>query len=205
MPALVSVEQVATALGIDMRSVQRLVSKKILPKEAHGKYSLGKVMHAYIQYQKNQKEKAEGGNEAGGPNEYERGIQEERRRDLKASADLKELELKKALGQLLPLEVYGQEMSQHILQTKQRLLQLPQRVAPSCEMQSRAEVKRLLTEAIYEVLEAMSGNRDLPAITAGNQEGPDPQERGAADVMGTAPENQDQRVGGSAPHSAQGR
>lgn len=162
--ALVGVRQVATALNVTERRVQQL-SKEGLPKELRGKYELGKCMLWYIRYLQGALEAA--GRRDGGEEDFS-GLREEKKRIMRAEADLKEIELAKERGNLISIVDFEKEMTDLVLTTKARVMAIAPRIAPELVGEnSRVMIQAKVEKACKEALELMAkvstnGNANTP-------------------------------------------
>lgn len=86
------------------------------------------------------------------------GIEAERKRLLRAQSDLAELEYRRELGELIPIEIVESEWLTVAQNVKQRFLALPTRLAIRLEGLTRPEIKALLSASIKETLELLSRN-----------------------------------------------
>ena len=72
-------------------------------------------------------------------------------------ANLAELEFKKRMGQLLPVEEVARVWTEQIHIAKERLLSIPTRIAPAIlRMTELRDVERCLRDALHAVLEELS-------------------------------------------------
>ena len=126
-----------------------------MPRSARGKYDLYQCVKwygLYVQELLRRKEFAK---------------DKERERLTRIKADLGELELGKARGELIPIALYRELMINGVMAARQRFLILPARIAPQLEGENRATIKTKLDQAIRGALTALSmeggedGNRRL--------------------------------------------
>jgi hypothetical protein len=167
--ALVGTSQLAKALNITPRHIQRLCDQGVLQRLKRGQYDLGKCMAAFIRYQQKTGEKKEERTQNNADGE----MQAVRQRLLTAQAEREELALKRERALVIPIAVYEQETADRIMSTKTRILQLPS-IASCLEFLDRAAIKERLTTLSYEWLDAFEhgwnrrnghdpGNGDSPA------------------------------------------
>jgi len=91
-------------------------------------------------------------------------LTDERTRLTKYQADLAQIELKKARGELLNTEEAMKYWSEVVMACRQRLLGFPTRLAPTiATTQSIPEIKERIEHAIHEVLNEFT-NPDLSRI-----------------------------------------
>jgi hypothetical protein len=78
-------------------------------------------------------------------------------------ANLAELEYKRQVGQLLPVEEVSRVWAEQVRIAKERFLSLPARVAPAVlRMSELREIERYLREALHSVLEELSRGDSPP-------------------------------------------
>ena len=153
MPQSYPVGAVATLLKLTERRVQQLVKDGILPRPVKGIYEPIACIHGYIDYLK----KLAAGN-------GELSLTDERTRLTKYQADLAELELRKAHGELLETKIAMQLWAEVVSSTRQRLLGLPTRLAPVIvQLKTIPEIKDTVENTIQEVLNELA-NPDLEGI-----------------------------------------
>lgn len=174
------VAAIAQLLKLTERRVQQLVKDGVLPRPVKGHYDPVLCVHAYIDYLKKQ---------ISGSGEIS--LTDERTRLTKYQADLAEIELQKARGEMIPskraMAVWG-VVAQNI---RHKLLAIPARYAPKLgSIKSIARIKELLEETIYEVLNECT-NPDL--LKLGRSE----YHPSGIGLFPAAPETEGERVGGS--------
>ena len=146
--ATVDVKKIASALNLDERRVQQLVTYG-MPRAARGQYDPVKCMLFYIRYLQAALEKKSVPTADGG---YA-GEREERVRLLRAEADLKEIELAKERGQLVAIQDVEMEITDLVLTTKARIMAIPHRLAPELVgEQSRVMIQAKIEKACRESL-----------------------------------------------------
>jgi phage terminase Nu1 subunit (DNA packaging protein) len=119
----VDVHKVAAFLNVTPRRVQQLV-KEGMPRGARGQYDPIKCGAWYVRYLQAAIEKkttADGGGYIT--------LREERTRLARAKRELKEIELAKKLGTLVPIADIEREMTDLVLMTKARILNIPARIS----------------------------------------------------------------------------
>jgi hypothetical protein len=84
----------------------------------------------------------------------------------KALAQLRELELARKRGELAEVEVMGRLVEQDFAVLRERLLTLPGKLAFILAMRPAAEIQAVLTEEIYEALDALSAPAEIAARAA---------------------------------------
>ena len=178
----VSTAQIAKALNLSTRRVSQLVEQGVLPKAGRGQFELGPVMAAYIRYMQTAFERRELLTDDGESADVRR----QRARLLKAQADDAEIELSKKRGELLPLDVFEQEMGNMISTMRQNVLNLPGRLAPRLVGEtSQGKIREVVRGEVYRALESLTlkepywrpgrcpscgGEKPLPAGYAADEE-----------------------------------
>ena len=143
----VEIKQLMQALNVSEVHVGRLV-KEGMPKEARGKYDLGKCMLWYIRYLQGALKRRSGNVDETGRTESH-----ERLRLLSAEAELKELELARERGDFIALPDLEKMLTDLVVTTKARILAVSQRVSaqlvgldrPSIEAELNKELKTALS------------------------------------------------------------
>jgi phage terminase Nu1 subunit (DNA packaging protein) len=146
---LVEVKQLMQAFNVTERYIGQLV-KEGMPREARGKYDLGKCMLWYLRYLQAVVRRRSGSEI---PDEQGRTEQHERLRLLSAEAELKELELARERGEFIALPDLEKMLTDLVVTTKARILAVSQRVSaqlvgldrPSIEAELNKELKTALS------------------------------------------------------------
>jgi len=188
--ALVGVDKVAAALNVDARRVQQLAKDVLAPaKEKHGQYDLAKCMFLYIRYLQ------EAIKHRGQPTDDS--VKAQRERLLKLQGDREEIALAKDRGELIPIEVYEEEMSRHIEAVRQRLLLLPANAAPHLEGEDRTTIKLRLETEVKKIMQmiATDGTHEHDANHGGSTSGPATGTGAASQKMGATTNSHRKRVG----------
>jgi len=142
----VNVHQLAKMFDRRPRRIQELV-KEGMPHLSRGKYDQGKCFEWYVRYLHNKIEKK--GDEFSGLNE-------QRVRGMRASAEVKEIELARKKGELVKLSDVQRVWSDLILMTKARLLSIPPRLAidilgESSRVMMQAKIERAIKDALTQL------------------------------------------------------
>ena len=146
----VPVAAIAQLIKLTERRVQQLVKEGILPRPIKGLYEPISCNHAYIDYLRKQITGA-----------GELSLTDERTRLTKCQADLAEIELQKARGEMIPSKRAMAAWGGVVQNVRQKLLVIPSRLAPVLAgIKSIPQMKEKLEEAIYEVLNECT-NPDL--------------------------------------------
>jgi phage terminase Nu1 subunit (DNA packaging protein) len=151
---LVEIKQLTQALNVTEQWIGKLV-KEGMPKEARGKYDLGKCMLWYIRYLQAAL-KRRGGNQT--PDEEGRTEQRERLRLLSAEAELKELELARERGDFIALPDLEKMLMDLVLTTKARILAVSQRISPQLVGMDRVGIEAELDKELKAALSSLSKN-----------------------------------------------
>ena len=153
----VEVKQLMQALNVSEVHVGRLV-KEGMPKEARGKYDLGKCMLWYIRYLQAAL-KRRGGEVI---DETGRSERQERLRLLSAEAELKQLELARERGEFAAITDFEKVITEMVVTTKARILAIPSRLAPLLVGEDRLEIESRLEKELKETLSTLSKNGHKP-------------------------------------------
>jgi phage terminase Nu1 subunit (DNA packaging protein) len=150
--ALVNVTKLGSALNLTDRRIQQLVGEG-LPKEARGRYDLGKCMHWYIRYLQAALEKKVPTTDDSG------GLRDDRQRLLRAEAGLKEIELARERGQLVAIADVEKDIATLIQEIKARIMAVGPRVAADLVGEtSRVMIQAKLEKAHKDVLTVLARN-----------------------------------------------
>ncbi len=141
----VPVAAVAQLLKLTERRVQQLVQDGVLPRPVKRAYDPVACVHAYIDYLRRL---------ALGAGEMS--LTDERTRLTKLQADLAEIELRKAKGDMIDSRKAMKSWGGVVSAVRQRLLGLPTRLAPVVAARSIPQAKERLEIAIHEVLQELS-------------------------------------------------
>ena len=149
----VKVQEIAQLLDITDRRVRQLVSEGIIPRPVRGVYHAVNCIHGYIHYLRGL---AEGSGEAT--------LTDERTRLIHNQADLAEIDLMKARGELIPTSKARGAWTVVIQGIRQKLLAIPTRLAARvASVKSIPQAKDIIEEAIREVLNECT-NPDLAKL-----------------------------------------
>jgi len=140
---------IAKLLKLTERRVQQLAKDGIIPKSERGKYDLVSSVHGYVDFLKAK---------AGGEFTAEEVIKNKNKL-IKAKAELAEIEKMKATSELIPQEEVKRTWLELIYKMKQKLLSIPNKVAPVVvTVKSINEIKLILQDKIYEALYEISSD-----------------------------------------------
>ncbi len=137
-PAIVNAEKLAVFVNLTKQRVHQLVAEG-LPRKLRGKYDLDECAQWYIRYLQAAIEKKAiplDGDELVSE-------QQEKVRNMRATADLKEIDLARQRGQLVSIEDAEKEMTDLILTGKARIMSVPARLAPDL----LGETSRVMVQA----------------------------------------------------------
>jgi phage terminase Nu1 subunit (DNA packaging protein) len=149
--ALTGITQIANVLNLTERRVQQLV-REGLPKEGHGQYDLAKSMMWYIRYLQKKVEARATESEAGAASSW----RDEKKRLLHLQANNEELEYKRKLGEVVPVEMVRDQFVTFATTVHDRLIALPSKIAPRLEGESREVIRVKLHEFIKDTLNGLS-------------------------------------------------
>ncbi len=144
-----NITAIAKLLKLTERRVQQLAKDDIIPKAERGKYDLISSVHGYIDFLKAK---------AGGDFTAEDVIKNKNKL-MKAKAEIAEIEKMKATGELIPKEEVKSTWLQLVNKVKQKLLSIPNKVAPVVvSVKNTNEIKLILQDKIYEALYEISSD-----------------------------------------------
>jgi len=150
----IEVKQLMQALNVSEVHIGRLV-KEGMPKEARGKYDLGKCMLWYIRYLQAALKRRSGSEVI---DETGRTEQRERLRLLSAEAELKELELARERAEFIAQPDLVKMMTDLVVTTKVQILGVASRIAPQLVGESRTDIETKLDRALEGALRVLANN-----------------------------------------------
>lgn len=180
-----SLEQVASVLNMTPQMVNRHVKQHGLPRISRGEYDLIKCVHWYIEYKDQQIREARRGTETEA---------QARQRLVIATADLREVDLAKACGELIEINI-AQELWQRIVVSfKNKMLLIPTKLAPVIILcKEPNEAQQLLESEIHEALYELSSNTiDTSQVRRFERSG-----RNRSKACSSSSKTHGKRVGGS--------
>ena len=155
--AFASLEQVAEVLNMTPQMVNRHVKQHGMPRISRGEYDIKKVVHWYIDYKDQQIKDARRGTETEG---------QARQRLIVATADMREVDLAKACGGLIEIDVAQTVWQRLAVSFRNKMLLIPTKLAPqviTCKDPSEAQT--LMETDIQEaLLELSQGKIDTTGI-----------------------------------------
>ena len=156
-----NIEAISKLLKLSERRVQQLAKDNIIPKAERGKYDLVSSVHGYVDFLKAK---------AGGDFTAEE-VLKNKNKLLKAKAGIAEIEKKKATGELIPKEEVKRTWLELIHKIKQKLLSIPNKVAPVvATVKNISEIKLILQDKLYEALyEITSDDRSVEQDNESNK------------------------------------
>lgn len=167
----------AALLSLTPRRVQQLAKDGIISKGERGIYNLAETIRGYVKFLQ--------GINTGGAD-----LHAERTRLTKINADRKQLDLEKARGELINVDMAMKIWGGVVSSARTRILAIPNKLAPLVvSVNDVAEIKETVEEFIYEVLNELA-NPNLEKIERMANGLP-----GGADVS-SAPKTKRKRVGG---------
>lgn len=203
MSTIVTVEQLAREFNRDVRTVQLLV-KGGMPRRGHGQYELEVCKTWYIAYLQSKV----GSRSNEGENSGDYNVDLETARLKRAQADLAEIELTEKRGQVVPIAVLENSLTQVIANARQNLLMLPGRIAPELEGEARAVIKARLSQSIHTALTELSKVQINVMEPSGTDPGSGASSDGGAQPgtpdVGTAPDSDGDGMGRKEPDNPAG-
>lgn len=182
-PATYPLKTICSLLDLSERRVQQLSREGVIPKAERGRYQLEEAVRGYIHYLRDRS--LDGGVVS---------LEDARKRKLNAEAELAEIELARARADVVAVDDVAAQWDAILGAARMRLLGLPTKLAPIAAIESdQSIVKELIEDGIYTALgELAAGLRDNARGDGEPQTdiSPEPPEDGSA------PEADDQRVGG---------
>lgn len=147
-PILVSVDVIARICDIDVRRVQQLVRKGVLPKVRYGQYDLVECAKAYIRYMHIQ---------TGGPaSGTKMDANTEKTRLLAAQADKAELDLAERQGELVESIEVEKRWNKIGANIRTNVIAVASKVAPRCAGRTAPEIQAIVRDEIDDTLEGIS-------------------------------------------------
>jgi phage terminase Nu1 subunit (DNA packaging protein) len=149
--AIVNAEKLAVFFNLTKQRVHQLVAEG-LPRELRGKYDQDKCAQWYIRYLQAVIEKKAIPLEPG----TFATEQQEKVRNMRMSADLKEIQLAERRGQLVAIDDVEKEMADLVLTTKARIMSVPARLAPellgeTSRVMAQAKIEKALKESLAQL------------------------------------------------------
>jgi phage terminase Nu1 subunit (DNA packaging protein) len=143
-----SLEQLAAVLNMTPQMVNRHVKLHGMPRISRGEYDLIKCVHWYIDYKDQQIKEARRGTETEA---------QARQRLVVATANLREVDLAQACGELIEIEVAQSLWQRLMVAFKNKMLLIPTKIAPVVvQCKEPNEVQELLEAEIHEALYELS-------------------------------------------------
>lgn len=151
---MATIAECAAHLDMGERNLIELISRGVIERQpGRGKYDLDAVRTAYIRHLRSVAagRKPEGGDEAAPST-----LDKERERYMRTRADREELRLERDRGALIPADQVADAWSAAVTTMKQRLLAIPNGIAPeAAALRSATEIEKLCRDAITETLEEL--------------------------------------------------
>ena len=147
-------DEICELLGISAVTLGVLVSKGVLPKIERGLYELAPVVTRYCEYLRTQR------NRSCTP-ELD-AVKADKARQLKARADLLEMEAEYRAGNLTTISRVEKVFGERFVRFRSRILAIPSRAAALCVGEDAAAIYATLTKLAHEALTELStdGLRD---------------------------------------------
>lgn len=159
-PALhVTLEEIASALGVSARRVQQLANLHVVKRAKGGnKYDLFASLTGYIRYLQDAMGKKSTMDGEGGVTN----TKHQRSRLLDVQVAREELELAKSREQVMAIDDHKMVVAHLIMETKARVMTIGARAAPKVlNQKTRAAIKKVIDDEAADTLVAMS-KIDLP-------------------------------------------
>ena len=145
--------QLADLLAYSPAGITRLVQVAALPPPGpRGTWILRDVLRAFGAHTKARRKELEGGAESSGETKSDSEC-----RKLRAQADLAEIEVGKALGQLVEKDAIREEWGRILTALRARLLAIPTECARELGDADAVDCERILRDAIHAVLADVAG------------------------------------------------
>jgi phage terminase Nu1 subunit (DNA packaging protein) len=154
MAQTVSCATVAKALNLTERRVMQLVNEG-MPRAGRGEYDPWACALWYIRYLQKAVEQRGTGNDDGSATSW----REEKKRLVRLQANNEELEYRRKLGELAPVEVFESKIVEFATTVKGRFLALPSKIAPRLEGESRDVIRLKLFEAVKDLFNGLAEGR----------------------------------------------
>lgn len=190
--AYATLDQIAHILKLTPRMVNLHVKDHGMPRVSRGEYDLVQCVHWFLDYKDRLIKEARRGDET---------EQQSRARLVKATADLRELELAEARKHLIPVSTVSFLWERIVMSFKTRLLaiptKLPQRLIACTEIN---QIKDALEREIFEALDELSTSE----VNIGKPLACDEARPADGSIADTSTKADGERVGRSAPGAQQG-
>ena len=148
--AYASLEQVAQVLNMTPQMVNRHVKQRGMPRISRGEYDLVKCVHWYIDYKDQQIKEARRGTETEA---------QARQRLVIATANLREVDLAQACGELIEIDVAQTLWQRLVVSFRNKMLLIPTKLAPQViTCKEPTEAQALLEAEIHEALHDLSSS-----------------------------------------------
>lgn len=181
-PATYPVVTIAKLLMLTERRIQQLVKEGHLPKAERGRYELVPVVQAYVRYLRERV--------LGGGIEGDGGAPDDKKRLMKARADIAEFEAARLAEELVPVDEVTNTWAELVSRFRARCLSIAPKAAPIVANQVSAE-------ACHDIIETFV-HEALAELASTSLEGVDPDPAGTEDRASddsAATEADDSRVG----------
>jgi phage terminase Nu1 subunit (DNA packaging protein) len=154
MAQTVSCATVAKALNLTERRVMQLVNEG-MPRQGRGEYDPWACALWYVRYLQKAVEQRGTGNDDGSATSW----REEKKRLVRLQANNEELEYRRKLGELAPIELFESKIVEFATTVKGRFLALPSKIAPRLEGESRDVIRLKLFEAVRDLFNGLAEDR----------------------------------------------
>ncbi len=147
--------ELSEIIGITVQQIIKLEKDGVFNRNGEKFYTLPNAVSEYITYKvKSELRKKQGGDDVD--------IAEANRRKAIAQATLLEMEIAEKEGKLISIEEIRKENEYILTSFRNRTLGVPSRIAPALiGIESVAEIKSILDDAMYELLTELSQLEDM--------------------------------------------
>lgn len=145
-------KEASKRLGISAKQLRRLTKKHDAPRNDDGSYPWPEVVDWYKDFKQDEALRRRGINREAGEADYEQA----RAREKAAKADMAELELLERKGELIPVQVYKDELASVLTSVRSRLLNLPGRLGRELAPEMKPEeAEQIVEQGVREALEEL--------------------------------------------------
>jgi phage terminase Nu1 subunit (DNA packaging protein) len=164
LPKTVSSADLATLLGITKRSINALAERGVLPRQADGQFALAESLRAYVTHREDVVAAEDATSDYG----------KARAELYQEKAEMARMQREKIQGKLLDADEVFKTWASLVTVMKQRLLNIPTKLAPRLlGKRHAAEIETLIRAEIYEALEALANMEVRHRKTEEDEDGPE--------------------------------
>lgn len=148
-----SVATIASLLMLSERRVQQLTREGVIPRAERGRYELVPAVQGYVRYLQER-----GGSSSDSPIDYH----EQKARLTKAQADMAEIELARARGDVVGVAQLEKNLGSLFAEVQTNIRNIPGRIASSLAgAKDESAIKRMMLAEIDQVLQSLADARSL--------------------------------------------